>query len=140
MVVSMPAAVHHIELWVPDLQSARPRWHWLLTSLGWLDHQDWSGGHSWRAADGSYLVIEESPDLTARTHERTRPGLNHLALWARDESAVDALVGDAAERGWALLFADSHPYAGGPGHYAAFLSDSDGYEVEIVAGPAGGTS
>jgi hypothetical protein len=31
------------------------------------------------------------------------------------------------------MFADRHPYAGGPQHYAAFLQNEDGYEVEIVA-------
>jgi hypothetical protein len=31
------------------------------------------------------------------------------------------------------MFADRHPYAGGPRHYAAFLHNGDGYELEIVA-------
>jgi hypothetical protein len=35
--------------------------------------------------------------------------------------------------GWALLFADKHPYAGGKDHYAAYLANSDGYEVELIA-------
>ncbi|RIJ79196.1 glyoxalase [Nakamurella silvestris] len=133
----MSGSVHHIELWVPDFAAARPRWHWLLTGLGWVDHQDWPGGHSWKAADDSYLVIEESPDLTAQTHDRTRPGLNHLAFWAGSRSTVDDLARQAPDHGWQLLFGDSHPYAGGPAHYAAFLADTEGYEVEIVAKEAG---
>jgi hypothetical protein len=32
-----------------------------------------------------------------------------------------------------LLFADKHPYAGGPEHYAAYLAGTDGFEVELVA-------
>jgi hypothetical protein len=35
-----------------------------------------------------------------------------------------------------LLFADRHPFAGGPDHYAASLEDGDGFEVELVAGIA----
>ena len=31
------------------------------------------------------------------------------------------------------MFADRHPYAGGPDHYAAYLADPYGYEVELVA-------
>jgi hypothetical protein len=31
------------------------------------------------------------------------------------------------------MFADRHPFAGGPQHYAAFLENTDGYEVELVA-------
>jgi hypothetical protein len=30
------------------------------------------------------------------------------------------------------LFQDRHPYAGGPEHYAAYLEDEQGYEVELV--------
>ena len=36
--------------------------------------------------------------------------------------------------GWSLLFPDRHPFAGGPEHYAAYLKDRHGYEVELVAG------
>jgi hypothetical protein len=46
---------------------------------------------------------------------------------------VDAAVQDAEANGWTLLFADRHPYAGGPEHYAAYLSNADGFEVELVA-------
>ena len=31
------------------------------------------------------------------------------------------------------MFRDRHPYAGGPDHYAAYLENSDGFEVELVA-------
>ncbi len=31
------------------------------------------------------------------------------------------------------MFQDRHPFAGGPDHYAAYLEDDDGYEVELVA-------
>ena len=131
----MRAAVHHLEIWVPDLAASRPRWAWLLNSLGWRDFQDWPVGHSWRAEDGSYLVIEESPDMTAPAHERNRPGLNHLALNADSRQQVDEITVAAPHYGWSILFEDRHPHAGGPDHYAAFLVDDDGYEVEIVAPP-----
>jgi hypothetical protein len=31
------------------------------------------------------------------------------------------------------MFADAHPHAGGPNHYAAYLENPDGFEVELVA-------
>jgi hypothetical protein len=34
------------------------------------------------------------------------------------------------------MFAHRHPHAGGPGHYAAYLENEDGFEVELVAGGA----
>lgn len=96
-------AVHHVELWVPDLHRAAAEWGWLLGALGYLPFQDWTNGRSWRLGD-TYLVIEQSPALATTEHDRHRPGLNHLAL-----------------------------HAGGTDHYAAYLSNTDGYEIELVA-------
>jgi hypothetical protein len=31
------------------------------------------------------------------------------------------------------MFPDRHPHAGGPDHYAAYLENTDGFEVELVA-------
>ena len=66
-------------------------------------------------------------------HDRLRPGLNHLAFYAASREHVDSLWRYAPEHGWRLLFADRHPHAGGPDHYAAYLENADGFEVEIVA-------
>jgi catechol 2,3-dioxygenase-like lactoylglutathione lyase family enzyme len=105
----------------------------VLNRLGWKDGDSWPGGTTWTAADGSYLVAEQSPAMSADVHDRLRPGMNHLALNAASRAEVDAIVAEAAAHGWTLMFADRHPYAGGPQHYAAFLHNQDGYELEIVA-------
>lgn len=126
-------ALHHVELWVPDLARAERSWGWLLTELGHTPFQSWEHGRSWRHPGGTYVVVEQSPALSAATHERTRPGLNHLAFRAGDAARLDALVEQAGAHGWTLLFADRHPFAGGPDHRAAYLADEDGYEVELVA-------
>ena len=130
--MNAPGAVHHIELWVPDLERAALQWGWLLTELGYRPFQEWETGRSWRLA-ASYLVIEASPAMSATDHDRLRPGLNHLAFHAGDEERVDALTVAAAEHGWTLLFPDRHPHAGGEDQYAAYLENGDGYEVELVA-------
>ncbi|MFF1420418.1 trifunctional class I SAM-dependent methyltransferase/NUDIX hydrolase/VOC family protein [Streptomyces sp. NPDC058280] len=124
--------VHHIELWVPDLRAAEAGWGWLLGELGYIPDQRWEHGRGFRRAD-AYVVIEQSPDLRAGDHDRRNPGLNHLAFHAPDRAALDALVNRAPEHGWTLLYGDRHPYAGGEGHYAAYLEDAAGYEVELVA-------
>lgn len=129
-----PGGLHHLELWVEDLALARPRWQWLLQRLGHVVDREWPGGVALRRGD-AYVVLEQSPALAAGRHDRMRAGLNHLALWAGTAAALDALVADAPGHGWTLMFADRHPYAGGPRHRAAFLEDADGFEVELVAAP-----
>jgi catechol 2,3-dioxygenase-like lactoylglutathione lyase family enzyme len=129
-------SLHHVELWVPDLAGAVGPWGWLLGSLGWVPYQDWPQGRSWRYGD-LYLVLEQSPALSGTVHDRLAPGLNHLAFTVAGPGDVDKLTSAAPEHGWSLMFADRHPHAGGPQSYAAYLEDSWGFEVELVAGPPG---
>jgi catechol 2,3-dioxygenase-like lactoylglutathione lyase family enzyme len=128
----LTGSLHHVELWVPDLARAGDEWGWLLGELGYLPDQEWPAGRSWRLAE-TYIVIERSVDLTAETHDRCRPGLNHLAFHVRDTQHVDTLSAQAPGHGWELMFTDRHPHAGGPQQYAAYLQNTDGYEVELVA-------
>jgi catechol 2,3-dioxygenase-like lactoylglutathione lyase family enzyme len=132
---ALPGGLHHVELWVPDLAAAERSWGWLLEELGWRPFQHWDDGRSWRLND-TYLVLERSPALTGEAHDRTAPGLNHLAFHAGGPGDVDRLVAEASAYGWTLLFPERHPHAGGPDTYAGYLSDSQGYEVELVATPA----
>jgi catechol 2,3-dioxygenase-like lactoylglutathione lyase family enzyme len=118
-------SLHHIELWVPDLAAAEPSWQ---------PFQHWPAGRSWRdPATGAYIVLEQSPALTATRHDRLAPGLNHLAFTAGTTAQVDQLHHSAPDHGWTQLFPDQYPHAGGPTHYATYLETQDGYEVELVA-------
>ncbi|MBY8865009.1 MULTISPECIES: VOC family protein [Streptomyces] len=128
--------LHHVELWVPDLSRAVRSWGWLLGRLGHVPYQEWEHGRSWRHGV-TYLVLEQSPAMSGGGHDRTRPGLNHLAFHAGGRADVDALMRDAPAHGWSPLFADRYPHAGGPRHYAGYLTDTDGYEVELVAAEQG---
>lgn len=124
--------LHHVELWVPDFARASDEWGWLLSSLGYESFQTWPKGCSWNQG-ATYIVLEESPALSARFHQRTAPGLNHLAFHAGSVGHVDALSTTGINHGWKAMFADKYPHAGGAGHYAAYLENSDGFEVELIA-------
>lgn len=125
-------SLHHVELWVPDIERAAAQWGWLLGQLGYQPFQEWPGGRSWKLGD-TYLVVEQSRDLRGHDHDRHRPGLNHLAFHAGERSRVDELTAAASAHGWTLLFPDRHPHAGGKDTYAAYLANTDGYEVELIA-------
>jgi catechol 2,3-dioxygenase-like lactoylglutathione lyase family enzyme len=124
--------LHHVELWVPDLARAAESLGWLLEALGYTGFQEWSRGRSWRLGS-TYIVVEQSPALSAGRHERTHPGMNHLAFHSGSRSDVEWLAVEAGSHGWRLLFSDRHPYAGGADHYAAYMENADGFEVELVA-------
>ena len=44
----LAGSLHHVELWVPDLDRAVQQWGWLLGRLGYESFQDWPEGRSWR--------------------------------------------------------------------------------------------
>ncbi|SDY35944.1 Protein N-acetyltransferase, RimJ/RimL family [Amycolatopsis xylanica] len=123
---------HHIELWTADLARAEASFGWLLGELGWREFQRWPDGVSWKRGH-TYLVVEQSPALSTGEHERTRPGLNHVAFHVDTRDRVDELVAEAGRHGWRSLFTERYPHAGGPDHFAAYLENEDSFEVELVA-------
>ncbi|MET8746199.1 VOC family protein [Streptomyces sp. NPDC004728] len=130
----VPGTLHHVEIWVPDLDRAISDWQWLLEDLGYTLHQSWNNGRSWNLGP-TYLVFEQSPDLTAESHDRCAPGLNHLAFHIDTADRIDLLTAKARENGWTLLFPERHPHAGGNHQHTAYLESRDGFEIELVAPP-----
>lgn len=129
----MPNPVHHIELWTADFDRFAPGLDWLLSELGWGGDDDplWHRGRSWQHPSGVYLVLEQSPDVRG-SHDRTRPGLNHLALRATDRVQLDRIRTTCHDHGWRELFGDRYPHAGGSDHTALFVENGEGFEVELV--------
>ena len=123
--------LHHLTLWVPDLDRAGPPWRWLLARLGY--ELDVTFEHLLLFRQGGFaLVLEQSPDMVpGMLHSRFRPGLNHVAFTLPSAEALADMVAEAPEHGWMALPVDRHPIAGGAD--VAYLEDGDGFEVELVA-------
>ena len=134
-VCAMRPALHHVELWTTDLEAGAPGWDWLLERLGWSAGEGWSVGRTWTHPDGTYVVLEQSPDVLDAPHDRLRAGLNHLALTCAGPDLLDSLRAEAAAHGWSELYADRYPHAGGSAHTALFLENGQGFEVEVVSRP-----
>lgn len=125
----MARAIHHLDLWVSDLDLALDEWGWLLGELEWeVDIE----GASWVHPDGTYLFLERSVDQVDEPHERRRPGLNHLALHVESRARLDRLRAESSAHGWHEMFADRYPHAGGEEHVALYVENSEGFEVEVV--------
>lgn len=136
LLMSERVHLHHVDPWVPDLEVAERSWGWLLCELGYELYQSWARGRSWKL-ESRYIVIEQSPDQRSGPHDRRAAGLNHLAFHAGTPTDVDRIVVKGLRHGWTLLFADRHPHAGGPDHYAAYLENTEGFEVELCAASPG---
>ncbi|WP_293695328.1 VOC family protein [uncultured Agrococcus sp.] len=124
--------IHHVEVWVFDLQCELSEWGWLLRRLDFSTEQEWATGQSW-AAEGVYLTLTTLPNVTGSEHDRRGVGVNHIAFKAGTAAEVDAIMAEAREHGWNQLYRDRYPHAGGPAHYAGWLENSTGFKAEIVA-------
>lgn len=127
----MTGGLHHVEIYVSDLEASRRFWGWWLGELGWTIFQEWPEGFSYRLAE-TYLVFVQAT-LQDVTYHRKRVGLNHLAFHAADSAHVDRMSREIVARGCTLLYADRHPFAGGGGYHALFFEDPDRIKVELVA-------
>jgi catechol 2,3-dioxygenase-like lactoylglutathione lyase family enzyme len=133
----MRGAIHHVELYVSDLQHSVAFWGWLLGELGYTEYQAWPEGRSW-ILSGTYIVLVQTPpDQIGAGYHRRRTGLNHIAFQVESRQAVDDFTAQLRERGVEVLYEDRHPYAGGGDSYAVFFEDPDRIKLEISArGPA----
>lgn len=130
------ALLHHVELYVSDLERSIAFWTPFMALLGYGADR-WPGGMNYvRGQDETYVCLlqAEKSHLAAGYH-RKRVGLNHLAFQGSSRQQVDAIANWAKANGYTLLYEDKHPYAGGPTYYAVFLEDPDRFKLEVVAPP-----
>ncbi len=126
--------LHHVELYVSDLERAVAFWSPFLERLGYTAER-WSGGINYFAGEeGPYLCLLQAPDehLAAGYH-RKRVGMNHLAFRARSREHVDEMRKWVAESGHTLLYDDRYPFATAPDYYALFCEDPDRIKLEVIA-------
>ncbi len=124
--------LHRTEIWARDLAASSATLGWLFEELGYTVADSWKDGTSYVGAH-DYIVLQSGPDVLKECHRRKAPGVNHLAFAAGSRRRVDELTTQALSRGFILLFAEAHPHAGGPTHYASYLEDPAGFEIELVA-------
>src|SRR5690625_5112445 len=102
------AGNHHVEIWVADFVEARDQWGWLLKRLGFTLESEWTEGQSWEA-NGAYLTLTTSPNLSTDVHDRRAPGVNHIAFKAADEMTVDQITTEAEHHDWRPLYQERYP-------------------------------
>ena len=128
----MKGRLHHVELYVRDLQTSRRFWSWLMERLGYKLFQDWDAGFSYLLGETYLVFVQAEERFLDIPYHRCRAGLNHLAFHAGSRKFVDELTSELLD-GINILYEDRHPYAGGEGYYAVFFEDPDRMKVEITA-------
>jgi predicted FMN-binding regulatory protein PaiB/catechol 2,3-dioxygenase-like lactoylglutathione lyase family enzyme len=125
--------LHHVEIYVSNLDRSRTFWSWFLKDLGYSIYQEWGQGFSMKLQD-TYIVFVQTEEKYLETpYHRCNTGLNHLAFHGRSREHIDQITNKLKEKGLNILYQDKHTFAGGEGNYAVFFEDPDRIKVEVVA-------
>ena len=129
----MKGTLHHIELYVKDLNKSKEFWGWLLDELGYNEYQSWEHGISYILEKTYIVLVQVEERFLDIPYHRCRSGLNHLAFHGGSKDFVDKITIKLREKAIKILYEDRHPYAGGPDYYAVYFEDPDRMKVEITA-------
>ena len=129
----MTGTVHHIEIYVSNLQNTIEFWGWLLIQLGYHKYQSWNEGISYKLGDSYLVFVQTEEEYLDIPYHRKRTGLNHLAFHVESRAMVDDFTNQLKARNVSILYADKHPFAGGKNYYAVFFEDPDRIKVELIA-------
>lgn len=126
--------LHHIELYVSDLERSIKFWTPFMELLGY-EPERWSEGMNYFAGEQDpYLCLLQAPEEhVAAGYHRKRVGLNHLAFKAKSRTHVDDIRAWLKNSGGTLLYDDRFPYATSPTYYAVYCEDPDRMKLEVVA-------
>ncbi len=130
--------LHHVELYVSDLEKSLSFWGWLLAELGYSEYQSWEQGKSFILGSTYLVFVQTEKKHLDIPYHRCKTGLNHLAFFAKSREHVDELTEALKQKNITILYQDRHPYAGGKDYYAVYFEDPDRIKVELVA-PDGAT-
>lgn len=127
--------LHHIEIYVSNLDVSHAFWSALLAKIGYEEDGRWADGFTLACGDGAYLTFVQVAEKHAfRRYHRSGVGLNHMAFKVKGREVVDLLRRHCQEAGITCLYDDRYPFAnGGTDYYALFIEDPDRIKVEFVA-------
>jgi catechol 2,3-dioxygenase-like lactoylglutathione lyase family enzyme len=125
--------LHHVEIYVSDLEESESFWGWFLEELGYQSYQKWGEGQSWKLGETYLVFVQTENKFLDVPYHRCGTGLNHLAFHASSRYRVDEMTKMLKERGINILYENEHPFAGGENYYAVYFEDPDRIKVEFVA-------
>ena len=129
----MKNEIHHIEIYVSNLQRSIEFWNWLLVAeLGYKKFQEWDERISYKLSNSYIVFVQTEKRFLDNTYHRKRTGLNHIAFHAESREKIDDLTKKLREKKIKILYENQHPFAGGNESYAVYFEDPDRIKVEVV--------
>lgn len=123
--------IHHIEIYVSNLEQSRRFWDWFLQKLHYELYQQWSEGFSY-IRDSTYIVfVQTKKHYLSPSYHRCRTGINHLAFEINSLELFDELSKECAEYQIPILY-KSKSELNFDREKILFIEDPDRIKVEII--------
>lgn len=124
--------LHHIEIYVSNLENTRAFYEKFLPLLGYELYQEWEEGVSY-IKDKCYLVFVQTREkYLANPYNRCNVGLNHLAFACQNKEEILKIRNILLQNNVSLLYDDAFPYAGGENYFALYFEDPDRIKLELA--------
>lgn len=131
--MSSNGLLHHIEIYVSDLEATTLFWKWFLTEkFSYSVYQQWDEGISFKLGETYIVFVQTEEKYLQNAYNRKNVGLNHLAFHCDSREFIDKLTIELTEKNITILYSNKHPFAGGDNYYAVFFEDPDRIKVEVV--------
>jgi catechol 2,3-dioxygenase-like lactoylglutathione lyase family enzyme len=129
--------INHIALTVTDLARSVSFYERALGFLGYRLAERGDAYVEWEGACGWFILRPASAESRGRPHERTAPGLHHLAFSAGSRDEVDAFHREVLLPLGAQVLDPPQVWPQySAGYYAVFFLDPDGMKLELAHTPA----
>jgi glyoxylase I family protein len=135
-------SISHIALTVSDLERSAAFFDKVFEFIGFkrvevpesIQHAMKTRLKSWVGPGYSISIRPSKGEFAHRLHDRTAPGLNHMAFIAEDRSDVEKMYELLKQLGATVLDAPAeYPYS--PGYFAVYFTDPDGLKFEFAYAP-----
>lgn len=132
-------SINHLALTASDLERSTRFYDRVLSFMGYtrveVPEQTQQSMktplRAWVTPNGSITLRPAKPDAASQVHNRSAPGLNHLAFNAENRADVEQMNELLTEIGAQILDPPAeYPYF--PGYYAIYFTDPDGIKCEFV--------
>ena len=128
----------HLCLTVRDLGVSVAFYDRIMGFLGYRRSETREDYVEWEGPAGWFILRPARDGARDRAHDRTAPGLHHLAWRAAGRAEVDAFARLLRDMGATIESGPADQPDYGEGYYAVFFLDPDGIKLELAHTPAAG--
>ena len=129
--------INHLMLAVKDVKNSVVFYEPIMSFMGYelYDSNEFFALFRLKNRIGDLIIIQSSPELAGKSHERFAPGFHHVSFNADTRDQVDDLYELLLRNKVGILDPPCECEEYSPGYYAVYFEDPDGMKLELSYTP-----